>query len=313
MDGQESAHELSSPTRQLLNEAAAAFGAEGLKAALVGAPNNFSFSDLDKATQVAIDSITKAIAANQPEPIVSYCGSVLVTGYLVGRAMLRTAGGALHFSNPLTEADHADTLIRLSITDEAIRLPEGIRPMSDLLVVFEIERANQAGPVSPLPEQERLGLAGGSAVAGLTLAIAEHDLFAAERASEERAEERAADELPKVSPEEMMRWQFVMAVSSTHAALGLGDDFPIEAGVRVLLLLKSYHQSGLLESDAALLGLVQDLNDLSQPHRKALGFGLLNKWPDKARTYVRRLLLEGVESEALSMSLDEAKGIADRI
>jgi hypothetical protein len=189
--------------------------------------------------------------------------------------------------------------------------------MSDLLVVFEIERANQAGPVSPLPEQERLGLAGGSAVAGLTLAIAEHDLFAAERASDERAderaEERAADELPKVSPEEMMRWQFVMAVSSTHAALGLGDDFPIEAGVRVLLLLKSYHQSGLLESDAALLGLVQGLNDLPHSHRKALGFGLLNKWPDKARAYVRRLLLEGVESEALSMSIDEAKGIADRI
>jgi hypothetical protein len=246
MEGHELPHELSASTRLLLHQAAEAFEAEELKAILADGQNLISFTALDKATRIAIDSIARAIADGQTEEIVSYCGSVLITGYLVGRAMVRTVGGALHFSNPLTEADNAATMIRISTTDAADQIDGAIRPTGDLFVKLAIEMANQAGPVSPLPEQVRVGLVGGSAVAGMRLAIVEHDLFVAEgpggRAMDEHSTAPQQDpmqrssimseEPPRVSTERDTQLKFVMAITSANEAMGLGDDFPLEAGAK---------------------------------------------------------------------------------
>jgi hypothetical protein len=167
-------------TRERMSAAREHYGAEQLQATLSEAPNLVRFSDLDRAMQVAIDTVVRAISAGRSEEVRRYCGSTLITGYIVGRAMLGTAGGALHYSNPLTEADNVERLVQLSTTAEAAPYTNEIGSTGHLFMQFQIEMAGRAGPLSALPLDDRNNLAGGSAVAGLVLAIVEHDLFAAE-------------------------------------------------------------------------------------------------------------------------------------
>ena len=129
--------------------------------------------------QIAIDTIVRTIARGRSEEARRYCGSTVITGYIVGRAMLGTANGALHYSNPLTEADNVESLVRLSTSPEAAPFTNEIGPTGPLFMEFQIEMAGRAGPLSALPLEDRRNLAGGSAVAGVVLAIVEHDLFAA--------------------------------------------------------------------------------------------------------------------------------------
>jgi hypothetical protein len=41
---------------------------------------------------------------------------------------------------------------------------------------------------------------------------------------------------------ELKQWAFDIAISNTHKDLGLGDEFPLDAGTRVLLLIEEYHR-----------------------------------------------------------------------
>lgn len=170
---------LSPDTSAKLEQAAREYGVDELQATLNDAPNLVTFHDLDRATQISIDTVTKQFASDQSQSVQRYCGSTVITGYVVGRAMLGTAGGALHYSNPLTEADNAETLIRFATTEDAAPIAEAIGPAGLLFVKLQEEMAGRQGPLAALPEERRSVLAGGSAIAGLVIAIAEHDLFAA--------------------------------------------------------------------------------------------------------------------------------------
>lgn len=161
-----------------LRHATANYGPEHLKATMEIAHTLFRFHDLDKALQLAIEVLVRTVADSRPDAVRRYCGSTLVTGYVVGRAMLGTSDGALHYSNRLTEADNVESLVRAS-TLGVVAYTREIGPMGQVFMEVQIEMANRAGPLSALPEEERSNMAGGSAVAGLVLAIAEYDLFAA--------------------------------------------------------------------------------------------------------------------------------------
>ena len=171
--------QLKASTRTRLRDAAEHYGPEELQATLQRAPNLVQFSDLDGAMQVAIDVIVRTIANERSEEVRRYCGSTLVTGYVVGRAMLGTAGGALHYSNPVTQAENVESLVRLSTTQAATPYTNEIGRTGQLFMEFQIEMAARAGPLSALGQEDRSNLAGGAAIAGLVLAIVEHDLFAA--------------------------------------------------------------------------------------------------------------------------------------
>lgn len=167
-------------TAKLMEQARDQYGVDELGATLEDAPKLVNFHDLDRATQIAIDTITKSIADGQPDAIERYCGSTVLTGYIVGRAMLQTANGAVHFSNPLTEADNAETLIRITTTPAAAPYTEALGATSLLFVQLQKEMASRRGPLSALGKQVRDRLTGGSAAAGMVLAIAEHDLHVAD-------------------------------------------------------------------------------------------------------------------------------------
>lgn len=167
-------------TAKLMEQARDQYGADELSDTLEDAPKLVRFHDLDRATQIAIDTVTKSIADGQPEAIERYCGSTVLTGYIVGRAMLQTANGALHFSNPLTEADNADTLIRIATTPAAAPYTEALGSTGLLFVRLQQEMASRSGPLAALRKQIRDSLTGGSAASGMVLAIAEHDLHVAD-------------------------------------------------------------------------------------------------------------------------------------
>lgn len=172
--------ELKESTRRLLEQARDDYGVDELRSTLENTSKLVSFRDLDRATQIAIDTVTKTITRGQSDAIERYCGSAVLTGYVVGRAMLKTAGATFHFSNPLTEADNAEDLIRISTTAAATPYAEALGSAGLLFVQLQQEVANQTGPLSALGKQERDSLAGGSAAAGMLLAIAEHDLHLAD-------------------------------------------------------------------------------------------------------------------------------------
>lgn len=159
--------------------AAQNFGFEELEATLTAAPQLLQFNDLDRAMQVAMDTVVRVITDGHADLIRRYCGSTVITGYIVGRTMLGTVNGALHYSNPLTEADNVEQLVKLTTTSEGLSLTDDIGPMGQVFMDYQIEMAGRVGPLSALPADERKDLAGGSAVLGMVLAIAEHDLFAA--------------------------------------------------------------------------------------------------------------------------------------
>ncbi|MGH8924017.1 MAG: hypothetical protein ACRDWA_05150 [Acidimicrobiia bacterium] len=162
-----------------MRHAAEHYGPEELLATLDQAPNLVQFSDIDGAMQIAIDVIVRRISDGRSEEARRYCGSTVITGYIVGRAMLGTVRGALHYSNPLTQADNVETLVRLSTSQEAAPYTNEIGPTGQLFMESQIEMAGRAGPLSSLAEEDRSNLAGGAAAIGLVLAVVEHDLFAA--------------------------------------------------------------------------------------------------------------------------------------
>ncbi|MEX0865404.1 MAG: hypothetical protein WD269_11130 [Acidimicrobiia bacterium] len=168
-----------SSTTTRMNEAAETYGPEELMSTLDRAPQLVQFSDLDRAMQIAIDTIVRTIAKGRSDEVRRYCGSTLITGYIVGRAMLGTENGALHYSNPLTESDSVESLVRMSTTEEAAPFTDALGEMGHGFMKFQIEMAGRAGPLAALVSEERENLAGGSAAAGLVLAVVEHDLFAA--------------------------------------------------------------------------------------------------------------------------------------
>ncbi len=172
-------NQIKASTKARLQRAADQYDGEQLISTLEEAPNLLRFGDLDRAVQAAIDTIVRTITEGRSDEVRRYCGSTLTTGYTVGRAMLGTERGALHYSNPSTEQANVQTLIRLTTTPLAASFVDEIGPMGHLFVKFQIEMAGRAGPLSYLANEDRETVAGGSATAGLVLAIVEHDLFAA--------------------------------------------------------------------------------------------------------------------------------------
>lgn len=171
---------LNPSTAKLMEQARDQYGVDELGDTLEDAPKLVNFHDLDRATQIAIDTITKSIANGQPDAIERYCGSTVLTGYIVGRAMLQTTNGALHFSNPLTEAENAEVLIHKATTPAADPYTEVLDATGLLFAQLQQEMASRSGPLAALGKQVRDRLTGGSAAAGMVLAIAEYDLHVAD-------------------------------------------------------------------------------------------------------------------------------------
>lgn len=167
-------------TLALLEAAQDRYGQTQLESTLEEAPALLRSGDLDRATQLAVGTFVQRITAGQPQEVERYCGSTLMTGYIVGRAMLGTEHSAIHYSNPLTESDNVETLVRLLTTADGKPFLNQIGDTGHLFWQFQMEMAGRAGPLAAMPEQERQTLVGGSALAGLVMAFAEHDLYVAE-------------------------------------------------------------------------------------------------------------------------------------
>lgn len=172
-------NQIKASTKARLQKAAEHYDQEQLMSTLEEAPTLLRFGDLDRAVQAANDTIVRTITEGGSDEVLRYCESLMLSGYIVGRAMLGTERGVLHYSNPSTEQANAQTLIRLTTTPLAASFVEEIGPMGHLYVKFQIEMASRAEPLSYLANEDRERLTGASAIAGLVLAIVEHDLFAA--------------------------------------------------------------------------------------------------------------------------------------
>ena len=173
-------HELKEATRNRLRKAAESYGLDQLKATVDGMGSAVPFRDLDRAVQATVDTLAHSVAEGQSDDVMAFCGSTLLTGYFVGRAMLETQRIALHYSNPTTEIENAGTLLRLTMSHGVPSYLKGVGEGPELFARLQIKLTEQAGPLSYLPADDRMGLAGLTAAAGIALAIVEHDLFAPE-------------------------------------------------------------------------------------------------------------------------------------
>jgi len=153
------------------------YGDSQLQSTLEEAQELLRSGDLDRATQAAIRIVVERITVGLPDEVERYCGSTAMTAYIVGRAMLGSEHSALHFSNPLTEADNVETLVRLATPPDALEFVNEFGPTGHLFCRYQVEMAGRAGPLSAMAQKDSETLAGGSAVTGLVLAFAEHDQF----------------------------------------------------------------------------------------------------------------------------------------
>jgi hypothetical protein len=168
---------LSQDTILRMEKAAAEFGSKELQQTLNSISGLVSFQDLDRAAKGVIDTLASSLGTRFSEEIRKPSGSLILTSYLVGRALMGTERVAFHYSTPRTELENAGFLYdRVTSEDNWVYL-EGLGPTPSLYVALQTETLSGSGPFSYLPAETAKNLITAATTAGIVLAIAEQDEF----------------------------------------------------------------------------------------------------------------------------------------